>query len=315
MPAQQTAIVDKLLTTVSNGLFQDDSAYICERLFPTLEVAQTTGKLGKYGNNHLRIESSLMGGRGAAKRVEPITRDSDSYSLNHHGLEGLVTEEDMVNVEQPFDAESDEVKGLTSLMMSFKEYTMAASLTSTSVISTNNDTLAGSEQFNNYETSDPLGVAKAAKEGIYNATGMIANTLVLPWKVYNTLQYHPQILSQLGFAANRAGLLSPEEIARAFGMQRVLVPSAVYNSVKEGQTDSLSAIWGKDMLFAHIPSSAAPYQKSLGYYVRLRGVGSRRVYKYPMNNPPNSKGILVDEYFQFLVADQKCGYLVKAAIA
>ncbi len=313
MSAQQVAQVDKLLSNVSNGLFLDEG-YICEKLMPVIEVPETTGLMGKYGNGHLRIESSLMGGRMAAKRVEPITRTTDTYKLNHHGLEGIVTEEDYKNVSLPFKAEEDETRGVTSLLLQFKEYTLASALANTAVM-TKNTTLSGQAQFSDFQNSSPLGVSQDAAASIKQYSGMVPNTVIMSWEVLNKLKYHPEILSNLGFAANRAGILSVQDIARALDVQRVEIAMSTYNSAKEGQADVLAPIWGKHMIFAYLPASAAPYQKSLGYYLRLQGVGSRRVSKYNLNNPVGAKAILVDDYFQYMIADANCGYLVKNVIA
>ena len=121
--SQIKAIVDKLLTNVSQMYVPE--GYISEDILPNLKVKQKTGKIGKYGLNHLRIVNSKMGGRGKAARFEPIVRDSDLYSIESHGLEGLVTEDDYDNVEEPFEAESDETLGLTSTLWTAKEYAIA----------------------------------------------------------------------------------------------------------------------------------------------------------------------------------------------
>lgn len=312
--AQMVSIQDKLLSNVSNGLFPKDFNYLCESLLPAIEVVEYSGKLAKYGNSHLRIEHDLMGGRAQARRVEPIVRTTSNYQLEHHGLEGIVTRADYANVIDPYDAEKDETLGVTSVILTGKEYALATSLRNTAII-TQNDTLSGTDQWNDYANSNPLNVIRDGRADIKSTSGMVANTMVCPWEVANVLRYHPQILSQLGFAQNRAGALSDSDLAMAFGVKKFLVADAVYNSAKEGQTDSLASIWGKDVILAYIPDSAMAYQKSLGYYVREKGVGSRKVFKYDLNNPSGAKGILVEDNYQYLLSDVTCAYLAKSVIA
>src|SRR6185436_11299810 len=98
--SQTTAIVDKLLENVSNVYVPD--GFIADQIFPVIQAKQKTGKLGAYGTNHLRIEHSFVAGRASFRRVEAITRSSQSYAIESHGLEGLVTEDDYDNVELPF---------------------------------------------------------------------------------------------------------------------------------------------------------------------------------------------------------------------
>ena len=110
--SQTGAIVDKLLTSVSDAF--DPVGFLSEKLLPTIPVKQNTGLLGKYGKDFLRVENTVMGGQGMARRVITNTRSSTGYIVEDHGLEGLVTESDRRNVEKPFDAEKDEVIGFST---------------------------------------------------------------------------------------------------------------------------------------------------------------------------------------------------------
>ena len=310
--AQIKAQVDKLLTQASSIYVPE--GYVSEMILPLVAVKQKTGLLGKYGSNHLRIEHSLAGGRGAYRRVEPILRSTTSYNVESHGLEGLVTEDDYRNVELPYDAEKDEVLGLSTLIWLNKESALADTLTSTSVI-TQNTTLVGAAQFNNYTTSDPIGVFKAARLAVFDGCGMPPNAATMPWNVANTLAYHTQILDALGYAMNRAGQLSDAELAKAMGVERLYISKAKYNSAAEGQTATLANVWGKHIVFFNAPEKAAPYQVSLGYRVALAGQEQKRVFKFPVNNPPNSTSVLVDDSYDFLISNAGAGYLIKDAIA
>lgn len=310
--SQLKSIVDKLLTDVSSAYIPQ--GLVADQILPQISVKQKSGLLGKYGKSHLRIEHSLVGGRGKYRRAEPIVRETASYLVESHGLEGMVTEDDYRNVELPFDAEKDEVLGLTTMIALDKENAVASTFTNTAVL-TQNTTLAGGDQFSDYTNSDPLDVFKTARLAIWNGCGVAPNSAVMPWDVANTLAYHPAILQALGFAQNRAGQLSPEELAKAMGIQKLLIADAKYNSGKEGQADALSSVWGKNIVFYYAPEKAAPYQVSLGYKVAMSGQEQRRVFKFSIDNPPNSTGILVDDSYQFLISNAAAGYLIKDAIA
>lgn len=312
--SQLKAIVDKLLTTASNKLVP--SGFISEQILPPIYVQQKTGKLGKYGNGHLRLESTLGGGKGAFRRVDAVTRTTDSYDIEAHGLEAVVSPDDYANVEQPFDAEQDEVEALTTLLQVKKEYSLAGALTSTAII-TQNTTLAGQDQYNDYANSDPLDDALTATETIRDAIGMPANIAIMDWKVYKRLRFHPALLKQLGYSEARPGGLSGEELARALDLERVLIANCVYNSAKEGQADVLSPIWGKDLVYAYAPASAGKAQKTLGYRMQLNDQkrSQRSVFKYPIYNPPGSTGIIVQDNWDFFLVDVGAAYLIKSAIA
>lgn len=310
--SQQKAMIDKLLTDVSQ--MYTPPGLIADQVLPVISVKQKTGKLGKYGKDHLRLEHSLAGGKAAYKRVSPIVRSTDSYEVESHGLEGIVTEDDYDNVEQPFDAEQDETLGLKSLIAINKELAFATAFTDSAVL-TQNTTLSGTSQLSDYANSDPIGVFKAARLAVYDGCGLAPNMGIMDWSVANTLAYHPGILDALGFTMNRAGQLSEAELAKALGLDKLIIAQGKYNSSKKGQADSMVNIWGKHIVMYYAPAKAAKYQTSLGYKIELAGRGSNRVSKYAINNPPNSTGILVDDSYDVMLTDVTAAYLIKNAIA
>jgi hypothetical protein len=311
--SQIKAMVNKLLTNVSNGYFPQ--GYISELVLPTLTVKQKTGIIGAYGQSHIRIVDDLIGGEAQARRVIPISRKVDNtYIIQSHALEGVVTQDDYDNVEQPFDAEKDETQGLTHLIWTNKERALASSLFSTSVM-TQNATLAGTDQWSDYANSKPTEDFKDAHNAILDGCGMQPNAAVMSRKVFNTLIYHPQILDSLGYAMNRAGTLSEAEVAKAMGIDKLYIGSVAYNSAKDGQTDVLAQIWGKSCLFFVRPDAPSKQQISLGYYMKQSSSAARQVYKYDLNNPPGSQGIIVQDDYSFELVNVKAAYLYDAAIA
>jgi len=311
MGTQNKAQIDKLLTEASNGYFP--ASHIADMIFPVLRKTQTSGKLGKYGNDHLRIVNTLVNGEGKYRRVRPITKSTQSYYIEGHGLTDLVTEEDFNNTDKPFDARKDTTIGLTQLLKVEKEYAVASVLTNTSVL-TQNITLSGTSQWSDYDNSDPISNIRTGQNAILDGSGMAANVAIMDQKVFNTIQYHPELLAKLGFSANRAGILSKDDIASALNVERVLVSAVRYNSAKEGQTDVLSAVWGKSLVMAYIPTQAVPRQQSLGYDVRHPGT-DYKVYKWNENNPPNSESVLVENPYDILLSNVGCAYLIKDIIA
>lgn len=310
--SQLKALFDLPLSNVSSMLIPD--GMLCEQLLPTVEAAQQSGKLAKYGTNHLRIEASLKGGRSEFRRVESITRSTASFQIEGHGLEDIVTKEDYKNVQEPYDAEKDAVIGLTNLLWLVKEKGLADSLTSTSIM-TQNTTLSGTGQFSDYINSDPIAKFATARSTVRSGSGVPPNVAAMDYAVWNVLRFHPQMLDALGFKQNRPGGLSQDEMAVALGVKKVLIAEAVYESAAEGQTSSLSPVWGKHIVFAVAPEKAMPYQVSLGYMVRYAGEPPRKVTKYAINNPSGATGILCEDDFDQLISNAGAGYLIYNAIA
>lgn len=310
--SQQKAIIDKLLTNVSSAYIPE--GFISEAVFPEVQSTQKTGKLAKYGTDHLRVEQTIVGGGGEYGRIKTQVRSNTSYSIEGHGLEGLVTEDDYSNVEKPYDAEKDETLGITTTIMIGKEKGLADTLTDTAIL-TQNVTLAGANQWSDYGNSDPIDDMKTARSAVKSGCGSAPDLAILSWEVFQALKYHPGILEALGYKHNRKGGLTGEELKDVLDVKRVLVGMASYESANKGQTSSLAEIWGKHLIFAKMPSKAMKYQTSLGYCFKMAGRKQRRVLKWSVNNPPNSRAILVDDHYDFCITNANAGYLVKNCIA
>ena len=310
--SQLRAIVDKLLTGVSSAYVP--KGYISEQVLPTVQSKQYSGLLGKYGTNHLRIENSVKGGRGKYRQVETRVYTTQQYLIEGHGLEGFVSKEDYANVEEPFDAERDEVMGISTILWLEKEKALADTLNNSSVI-TQNTTLSGTGQFNDFANSDPIGVFATARSTILNSVGIMPNLAIMDIQVWNILRFHPQMLDALGYKWARPGGLTEDEMARAIGVDKVLFGTARFEAAKEGQASSLQSVWGKSVIFAVAPDKPEIMQKSIGYLVRPTGSQPRKVYKESNFNPPGSTKVLVEDEYDMLISDAACGYGVYNAIA
>lgn len=312
MSTQMRGIIDPLLTEASSMYIP--KGCIADQLLPELKFAQYTGKLAGYGKAHLRIENTVVGGKGKYRQVESIVRTTSSFEIEGHGLSGIVTKRDYKNVIEPFDAENDEALGISTILMLEKEYGLAQALGSTSIL-TQNTTLSGSSQFSDRTNSDPVSVFLAAKAAVRAGCGAVPDAAIMDYDVAQALRYHPQLLDMLGFKEQRPGGLNDQELAKALDVRRVFIPDAKYNSAKEGQADVLANVWGKNLVFAVLPEKAEKRQISLGYNIRLDGEQPRKVYKQSLFNPPGSTEILVEDEYDLVLSDVTAAYLIKDAIA
>lgn len=310
--SQLISIQDQLLSNVSSMHVPD--GYISEMLLPQVLVGQKTGKFGKYGSQHLAIESSYVGGRGAYRRVEPIVRSLSTFSIESHGLEGMVTKDDYRNVQKPFDAEADEVIGLTTQLWNEKEKVLADAISSTSTL-TQNTTLSGTSQLSDYSNSTPMTVFSTARAAVRSGCGKAPDCAWMDWGTKNILRYHPQLLEMLGFKYDKPGGLNDQDLANALDVKRILIADVVYNSAAEGQTAVLAPIWGKHIWFGVCPSAAQVRQVSLGYRLGMQGESPRKVTKAPIVNPPGSNSIIVEDEYQFFLTNVLAAYLIKDAVA
>ena len=194
-----------------------------------------------------------------------------------------------------------------------KEKSLADAITDVTII-TSNVTLSGTDQYNDYANSDPIGDFTTAIEAIADKVGIEPNVAIMSRKVFRTLKYHPAILSSLGFKDNRPGGLTEDEMAKAMDVDTLLIGRAVFNDSKLGQADNIQPVWGKHIVFAVAPSSAGLEQVSLGYRLQLAGQQPRQVFKTPVDEPIGAKKVIVQDEYEQLLSNVSAAYLIKDAI-
>jgi len=61
------------------------------------------------------------------------------------------------------------------------------------------------------------------------------------------------------------GIVTPDDLAGWFGFDKVLVGTAIYDTAVEGQTASVSYVWGDDFWLGYVPTTPALMEPASGY--------------------------------------------------
>lgn len=315
MPALQAAVVDPILSAISTKLVP--MGYISEKILTRAKARVTTGKIGTYGKEALRIVNTASGGRSPYPRVEVSTQSTTTYTLENHGLSTLLTEDDFDNTIMPFEARKDATQDLTTMLWNAKEFALATTMTTLATYaSTHRATLSGTDQWSDYTNSDPLANFKTARATVRGTMGVYPNKVVLGPTVFEQLRTHPDLL-EVGYKYNRSGQLTHAELEKIFEIPAggLMVGEAVYNSANEGQTDSIADIWGKHCIFLYAPNEGSRRMQTFGFNVQKAGRTPRRVMRNKIANPPGSEEVMVDDNYDMLITDNTGAYFYKDAVA
>ena len=305
---------DRLLSNVSRR--HNVEGLVADQILTGVKVKKSTGLIGKYGNEHLRIVHDLVGGMTKYPRITVDTKDSDRYILEKHGLSVTLSEEERDNEMQPFDARSDATMDVTDRLLLGREKAIADVLTSTSIL-TNNVTLSGTDQFNDYDNSEPLERFKTARASIYAKTGkdirMPGGFALMTWDVENQLAHHPELLELYKYTSSMGAGLNLAQLTQALKVNRIILAASQYDSSKEGQTSNVIPTWGKNMVFGYAPRGGTKRMTTLGFNVRK--TSSVRVFRNNLISPPNAELIQVDHTYDDLITDVGAAWLIKDAVA
>ena len=305
---------DRLLGEVSRR--HNVEGLVANQVLTSTIVKKSTGKIGKYGNEHLRIVHDLVGGMTEYPKITVDTKDSDRYILEKHGLGVTLSEEEIDNEIQPFDARVDATMDVTDRLLLGREFALSSVLTDTATL-TNNVTLSGTDQFNDYDNSKPLEVFRAARASIYSKTGkdtrMKGGFALLTWDVENALSFHPDLLDLYKYVGNVGNGLSLEQLRQVMKVDRLIMAWSQYDSSKEGQTAVITPTWGKNIVYGFAPVNGTKRITTLGFNVAK--TRAHRVFRSRIDDPPNAERVLVDITYDDLITDVGAGYLIKDAVA
>lgn len=307
MPQLNDYIVDPLLTEMSVGYKNPE--LIGTQLFPVLEVKSKTGIYYKFDKSQFRIEDSRRAGVARANRVDYGMSKQNYGPLVEHSLEEPVEWEVRDTYPTPMDAYSDATMNVSARLELGLEKEIAAILTSTSQI-TQNVTLSGVNQWSDYANSDPFANIQTGFDTIQGAALVTANTAAMGYQVWAKLRHHPDLLGRLSVASVR--VLTEELFASLVGVERVLVGKAMENTAKEGQTDSLSYVWGKDFILAYVTKTPAIKSLNVGYTLRMKGA---RVVDRWTEEAVKADFVRATDYYEPKLVAAEAAYLIKAAVA
>lgn len=304
------------LETLIEGTPSLAEDFIASQVFPEVNSKTLTGYFGRIDEGATRIVPTMV--KGLAQNVV-------NYKLDRNASFEVINHE-LVNVIEAGEAERaggwDAAKETMAFLLdnqirTSREAAIANGLVTALTNGSNIATLAGGNQWST-PTSAVLSVIKTAKDNVAR-TGKIANTIIMGYPVFAALQFHPEMISALSPGKATPGLYAAEQMAMAFGVDRVLVGRAVYNSAKEGQAASTNFIWGKNAIVAYIaPSALAKFSKTLGAQVKCPDkarptyIGS---YIPTGKNPEQVQALVSGGNWDDKIITVNAGWLIKDAVA
>lgn len=306
--------VDPVLTQAA--IHYSNDAYIAEKVFPSIPVKFQAGKHYVYGQERFRLERSGRGAGANSNEVKHTISSGNPYYCEDHALREFVPDEDRDNAVEGFDPYMDATELVTELLMIDREKELADLLTSTSVL-TQNTTLSGTDQWSDYTNSDPFDDIETGISTIHGALGIDATHMIIGRQVWDKLKHHPDLLERVKYS--QKAVLTVELFASIIGVpaENIMIAGASYNSADEGQTDSRSYIWGKDVVIYYRPQTVAPKIMTLGLNYVWQGK-TMQVERLRGSDEEDRKGTYIrggNWYYDQNVVAAAAGYLIKAAVA
>jgi hypothetical protein len=311
--------IDRVLTNISLGF--PNNGLVGDALFNVVRVRKQSDIYYEFGRESWKPEDELRAPGTPAIEVPGLSVSTNPYFCTEKALKIPVTPEERENADSPLDPDRDGTELVTQKLNLRREQRIQTKVqTAANFPTANKVTLAGTDQWNDYANSDPIGDSKAAIRQIHSLLFMEPNLGVFPYQVMSQLEDHPDFIERIKYS--QPGVVTADLIASLMGLRRIIVPGVGYDSAAPGQAATLTYLWGKHVLIAWVPPRAGLKLPAFGYeFVWRYPGGQEQVVDRWYDNDRKADMIRVQRRYthEFIYVDgsgdSNAGYLITDAVA
>jgi hypothetical protein len=279
-PTLQQVHVQAALTMISVAYLQDETFYVADKAFPVVPVEHQTDVYFKFSkDDFLRDEAQLRADATESAGGGFNLTSSSSYTANVWAYHKDLGPQTRNNADPAVNLDIAITKFVMQKLLIRRERFWSTQYIKTGLWGTDNTGTAGGTPgtttpayWNDDANGDPFTDIAVGQTTILQNTGYEANTLLLTWPVYQALRKHPLVIDRIKYTTRADAVkITPDLLAAAFDVDRVLVSKAVYNTASEGNTFSGSFINGKNALLCHVAPEPGLMLPTAGYTFAWRG--------------------------------------------
>ncbi len=284
--------------------------FIFGSVFKDLPVTKESDNYWIWGND-FKIPETLRANGAMSNRVS-MGYSTSSYAVNEHALNDVITDRDRANAVSPINLDADMTENLTDKIMNRMEYEGAKLLFTTTNWSTN-ETLVSTTSWKGHTTTAIFDLKVATgTAAILQASGKMANTLVIGYAVLEGLKYNVNIFDRIKYSER--AIVTEQLIAAMCDLQNVYVGKAIYDQGKEGATASITFTWGSDAFLGYF--DPAPGIKKATAALNFRVGWKGNPYRVKKWREEDIEGDIIE--VQTMCAPRavatSCGYLFKTVV-
>lgn len=311
---------DPLLSNVGSRF--RNMGFIADRILTAVPVPSRTFKYMVWDDVAFDLHDTQLTSKARPNEIS-ISGTKTDGSTDTHALADVIDPQEQEQAGGQIPLLTIATQTIADGLFLRREKTAADALTSTSVI-TQNDTLAGSDQWSHAD-SDPQKAVREAADSLL----VKPNIMVMGRAVASALTTHPKVRE--AFKGQALPKITLDWLAAYFEVDEIIVGESWYNTARKGQARSLSRVWGKDAFLAYrAPAAPSPLMDipTLGYLPNVggstpgnyngQGAPPMRVYTGRDGRQGTGEGVTwvkgeID--YKVLVTAPRLAFLFKAAVA
>lgn len=256
------------LRNFSVAQMQAATSFLARRLLTQVPVAQQSAQYYVYPTSDwLRSEAQLLG-RGSESAGGGWHLSEDNYNAKVYGVHKDNDEQDyansnaagILNLDQDATAYvTEQIQILEDTHFAAKFMPDAGGVWTKEMTGVGTSPLDDGIQFLQWDNADskPMDDIRNANLALAKRNlGRKANVLIVPPEGLEALIRNPQITELYQFT--QGGVITEALVAAALGVDRIEVSWGMVNKGKEGLTDNIDYIFGKNALLAYLAPSGGP---------------------------------------------------------
>jgi hypothetical protein len=267
------------LTNIAVAYMQDNSHYIADKVFPIVPVDFQSDLYyiwtkDDFFRDEAQIRADAMESAGSG-----LNLTTSSYAALVWALHKDIGDQMRRNADPAVDIEVAVTRMLMQKLLIRRDRLFASNYMTTGIWGTDITGVASAPtsgqvyQWSDATNSDPFSDVAAGQTAILQNTGQEANVLAIAWPVYQALRKHPLVIDRVKYTMQAdAKAITPELLAAAFDVDRVVVAKSTYNTAAEGATGSYSFAIGKTALLCHSAPEPGLMVPSAGYIFGWAGL-------------------------------------------
>ncbi len=236
-----------------------NEAMVADLVLPRVRVAKQEFKWFRNSlTDDFTVPSTLVGRKSRPNMIETGGTEQADFTIDY-GLEDAVPQADMLNADARYNPQARAVTYLTNLIELDREVRVANAVFNLSTyLAAQRATLSGTSQWSDFANSNPVSAILNAMDGMI----MRPNLMVVGQQVATQLMQHPRVVQTINNTAQSNGLVSLDNVARALGLQQIVVGQGWVNTARRGQAATMARAWGKHAALLHIDSLSDPTRGS-----------------------------------------------------
>lgn len=209
---------------------------------------------------------------GTRANIIDFEVSSDNYFCKNYALAKEIPLEDLANADTSLRFLQSNANHIMDALNQAWEDRLATLILNTSNVGSNNSL---SSDYSDVVNTNPVNDIDDGMQSIRSVTGYEPNVAVFGPLSWVRFRKHPVVINYIRGTGDTVGGggVTEQQVANAFGLQRVLVGRGIKNTAAEGVTGTYTDIWSNHIALLHVANNPGLMVPTWGYTYQWRPEG------------------------------------------